>query len=394
MSKWRKIVLPLVVVASSYGAFELMVKFRPTVKASPIETPLSTVEVRPLDRVDYPFLIKSQGTVEAATSVRLISEVDGKVDSISTALKKGGFFSKGEVLVEIDSRDFSLAVIRASAQVATAKLRLVTVEAEAKIAIGDWEDQGREREASALLLRQPQLVEARSSMAAAEADLAQANLNLERTKLLAPFDGRVRMAGVDVGQFVRRGEELATLFGIESVEVSLSLPLSDLEFLDLPVERTRDAFRLKPTRVTLLGRFGAREQQWIGELVRVGGEIDIDSRMASVVVAVKDPYSREQNSEAPPLRVGMFVEAEIQGKTAKGVYVVPRVQLWEKQKALAVDQEGKLRIRDLDVLRADRTHSVIKGGFEVGDQLCVTAIDIPQDGIDVNIAETKGVDVE
>lgn len=394
MSKWRKIVLPLVVVASSYGAFELMVKFRPTVKASPIETPLSTVEVRPLERVDYPFLIKSQGTVEAATSVRLISEVDGKVDSISTALKKGGFFSKGEVLVEIDSRDFSLAVIRASAQVATAKLRLVTVEAEAKIAIGDWEDQGREREASALLLRQPQLVEARSSMAAAEADLAQANLNLERTKLLAPFDGRVRMAGVDVGQFVRRGEELATLFGIESVEVSLSLPLSDLEFLDLPVERTRDAFRLKPTRVTLLGRFGTREQQWVGELVRVGGEIDIDSRMASVVVAVKDPYSREQNSESPPLRVGMFVEAEIQGKTAKGVYVVPRVQLWENQKALAVDQEGKLRIRDLDVLRADRTHSVIKGGFEVGDRLCVTAIDIPQDGIDVNIAETKGVDVE
>jgi multidrug efflux system membrane fusion protein len=394
MSKWRKIVLPLVVVASSYGAFELMVKFRPTVKASPIETPLSTVEVRPLDRVDYPFLIKSQGTVEAATSVRLISEVDGKVDSISTALKKGGFFSKGEVLVEIDSRDFSLAVIRASAQVATAKLRLVTVEAEAKIAIEDWEDQGREREASALLLRQPQLVEARSSMAAAEADLAQANLNLERTKLLAPFDGRVRMAGVDVGQFVRRGEELATLFGIESVEVSLSLPLSDLEFLDLPVERTLDAFLLKPTRVTLLGRFGTREQQWVGELVRVGGEIDIDSRMASVVVAVKDPYSREQNSESPPLRVGMFVEAEIQGKTAKGVYVVPRVQLWEKQKALAVDQEGKLRIRDLDVLRADRTHSVIKGGFEVGDRLCVTAIDIPQDGIDVNIAETKGVDVE
>ena len=394
MSKWRKIVLPLVVVASSYGAFELMVKFRPTVKASPIETPLSTVEVRPLDRVDYPFLIKSQGTVEAATSVRLISEVDGKVDSISTALKKGGFFSKGEVLVEIDSRDFSLAVIRASAQVATAKLRLVTVEAEAKIAIGDWEDQGRKREASALLLRQPQLVEARSSMAAAEADLAQANLNLERTKLLAPFDGRVRMAGVDVGQFVRRGEELATLFGIESVEVSLSLPLSDLEFLDLPVERTLDAFLLKPTRVTLLGRFGTREQQWVGELVRVGGEIDIDSRMASVVVAVKDPYSREQNSESPPLRVGMFVEAEIQGKTAKGVYVVPRVQLWEKQKALAVDQEGKLRIRDLDVLRADRTHSVIKGGFEVGDRLCVTAIDIPQDGIDVNIAETKGVDVE
>ena len=394
MSKWRRIVLPVLVVVLSYGAFELMVKFRRTVEEIPVEVPLPTVEVTPLERVDYPFSIRSQGTVEAATSVRLISEVDGKVVSISSALKKGGFFTKGEVLVEIDARDFSLAVTRASAQVAAAKLRLVTVEAEAKIASEDWEEQGRDREASALLLRQPQLVEASSSMAAAEADLAQANLNLERTKLRAPFDGRVRMAGVDVGQFVRRGEELATLFGIESVEVSLPLPLSDLEFLDLPVERTRDAFRLKPTRVTLVGRFGAREQRWIGELVRVGGEVDIDSRMASVVVAVKDPYSREPNSAVPPLRVGMFVEAEIQGKTAKGVYVVPRVQLWENQKALAVDQKGKLRIRDLDVQRSDRTHSVISGGFEIGDQLCVTAIDIPQDGIEVRIAETKGADVE
>jgi RND family efflux transporter MFP subunit len=394
MSKWQKIILPLVVVALSYGAFVLMVKFRRTVESSPIETPLSIVEVRPLERADYSFQIRSQGTVEAATSVRLISEVDGKIDGISSALKKGGFFLKGEVLVEIDSRDFSLAVTRASAQVAAAKLRLVTVEAEAKIAIEDWEEQGRERKASALLLRQPQLVEARSSLAAAEADLAQTNLNLERTKLLAPFDGRVRTAGVDVGQFVRRGEELASLFGIDSVEISLPLPLSDFEFLDLPTERTRDAFRLKPTRVTLVGRFGEREQEWIGELVRVGAEIDIDSRMASVVVAVKDPYSRGKETSGPPLRVGMFVEAEIQGKTVKGVYVVPRVQLWENQKALAVDQEGKLRIRDLNVLRADRTHAVIKGGFEPGDQLCVTAIDIPQDGVEVKIAATKGADLE
>ena len=394
MSRWRKIVLPLVVVAMSYGAFELMVKFRQNVEANPVETPPPAVEVRSLEQVDYPFLIKSQGSVEAATSVRIISEVDGKIISVSPALKKGGFFSKGELLVEIDSRDFSLAVTRASAQVAAAKLRLVTVEAEAKIAIEDWKEQAREREATALLLRQPQLVEARSSLAAAEADLAQANLNLERTKLMAPFDGRVRMAVVDAGQFVRRGEELASVFGIDRVEVSLPLPLSEFEFLDLPTDRSQEAFQAKPTRVTLVGRFGAREHQWFGELVRVGGEVDVDSRMASVVVAVNHPYATGKGSAVPPLRVGMFVEAVIQGKTAKNVYVVPRVQLWENQKALVVDSEGKLRIRDLKILRADRTDAVVESGFELGDRLCVSAIDIPQDGLEVKVAVDEGAIIE
>ena len=266
---------------------------------------------------------------------------------------------------------------------ATAQLRVATVEAEAKIALEDWEDLGRASEASALLLREPQLVDAKASLAAAEADLARAKLDLERTQIVAPFDGRVRSATVDPGQFVRRGEELASVFSTDRVEVTLPLPLADFEFLNLPVERSSAAFQERPTAVTLIGKIGRRQYRWQGEVVRVDGEVDLNSRMSSVVVAVTDPYRGGATTETPPLKVGMFVEAEIQGRTSRGVYVVRRDQLWESDRALVVDSGGLLRIRELDILRADRSQAIIQGGFEVGDQLCVSIVDIPQDGTEV-----------
>ena len=383
MSRFGKIVIPLLVVGLSCGAFVMMIKFRRTVVPKPIENSPPSVEVQRLERENFRFIVRSQGSVEAATSVRLVSQVDGQIVRISGALKKGGVFSQGEVLVEIDDRDYALAVTRASAQVATAQLRVATAEAEAKIALEDWEEIGGGDKASALLLREPQMLDARAALAAAEADLARAKLDLERTKIVAPFEGRVRSATVDLGQFVRRGEELASVFSIDRVELVLPLPLADFEFLDLPAERTAAAFEEKPTFVTLVGKIGRQQYQWQGEVVRVDGEVDVNSRMSSIVVSVTDPYRGGTTTATPPLKVGMFVEAEIEGRTSRGVYVVRRDQLWESDRALVVDSGGLLRIRNLDILRADRTHAIVQGGFELGDQLCLSIVDIPQDGIEV-----------
>ncbi|MCS1411620.1 MAG: Multidrug/solvent efflux pump periplasmic linker protein MepA [Verrucomicrobia subdivision 3 bacterium] len=386
----RKIVLPILVLAISFTALVVMIKLRRTVTPNPVETLPPTVEVQMLDRVDFPFVIRSQGTVEAATAIRLISEVDGKVRVISPALKKGGFFRQGELLLALDSRDFELAVTRAEAQVAAMRLRLATVEAEAKVAEKDWNELGQEKEASALLLRLPQLTDARSALAAAEADLEKANLDLERTRITAPFDGRVRQATVDVGQFVRRGEELASLFSVDRVEVSLPLPLAELRFLDLPRGLQFDELRKRPIRVTLVGRFGRQEHRWHGRVVRVDGEVDVDSRMTSIIVVVEDPYTVGEITDAPPLRVGMFVEAAIEGREVKGVYVVPRVLIQGSQRALVVDKEGRLRIRELQVLHADREQAVIESGFELGDRLCLSAVDTPIDGMRVEVADEAG----
>ena len=380
----RRVVPPVLVLGMSAAALWAMVKWRRTATPNPVETPLPTLELRALERVNFPISVRSQGTVEAATTIRLIPEVDGMVTAISPSLKRGGVFRKGELLVAIDSRDFELAATRASAQVASAQLRLATAEAEAKVAAQDWQEMGTEQEASALLLWQPQLAEAKSTLAAAQADLEKANLDLERTQITAPFDGRVRRAAVDAGQFVRRGEELASLFGVDRVEVRLPLPLAEWRFLDIPPGESSEDLRRRSIPVALKGRFGRREHHWHGQVVRVDGEVDVNSRMVAVIAEVKNPYGAEDGTN-PPLKVGMFVEAEIQGRTAKGVYVVPRSLVLENRQALAVDAEGRLRIRELQILRADRERAVIEGGFELGDRLCLSAVDVPVDGMKVNV---------
>ena len=381
----RKVAPPVLALGMSAAALWAMVKWRRTATPNPVEIPPPTLELQALERVDFPISVKSQGTVEAATAIRLIPEVDGMVTAISPSLKRGGVFRKGELLVAIDSRDFELAVTRASAQVASAELRLATAEAEAKVAAQDWQEIGPEKEASALLLRQPQLAEAKSTLAAAKADWEKANLDLERTQIRAPFDGRVRRAAVDAGQFVRRGEELASLFGVDRVEVRLPLPLADLHFLDIPSGESSEDLRRRSIPVALKGRFGRREHRWRGHVVRVDGEVDADSRMVAVIAEVKNPYGAKDGTN-PPLKVGMFVEAEIQGRTAKGVYVVPRSLVLENRQALAVDAQSRLRIRELQILWADRQRAVIEGGFEPGDRLCLSAVDVPVDGMKVNVA--------
>lgn len=377
-------IIPLIVLALSGMVFALMWFFQRTLPPSPPQNPLPIVAVRPLERVDFQFRISSQGSIVAAKSIQLISELDGKAVFVSPFLKTGGGFEAGETLIKLDARDYELAATRAKAQVASAKLRLVRSEAEAKLAGEDWESLGRDGEATALLLHKPQLAEAQSALDAAEADLSKAKLNLERTTLIAPFDGRVRMASVETGQFVRRGESLATLFAIDRVEVGLPLPLSAFAFLDLPKNIAPNAFFKKPISVKLTGRFGNQSHHWRGEIIRVGGEVDVNSRMGMVFASISNPYS-----STPPLRVGTFVEAEITGKIAKDVFVIPRVFLWEKDKALAVDQKDHLRIRELKILRSNRNQAIIQSGFEAGDRLCISAIEVPQDGAKVKVLSSK-----
>ena len=391
MKTWQKIIPPVMVILVCSVAFQLMIKYRRRATPSPVVFTPPAVEVAELKRVDFPPQVSSQGTVEAATALRLVSEVDGRVVTVSPSLKGGGYFDRDELLVAIDPRDYRLAVTRGEAQVASAQLRLATVEAEAAVATKDWEELGRPGEPSALLLRRPQLAEARSALAAAEADLEKAKLDLSRTRIVAPFKGRVRMATAEVGQFVRRGEEVASVFGIERVEVRLPLPLAEMEFLDLPSERTPRAFQENPVQVTLTGRIGRRDHEWFGEVVRVDGEVDRLSRMTSVIVAVDDPYTVGATTGAPPLRVGMFVKATLRGRIAKGVYVLPRTAVRAEAQALAVDREGRLRYRELEILRRDRSQVVVESGFESGDRLCLSTVDIPQDGMPVTIvAEDQG----
>ena len=212
------------------------------------------------------------------------------------------------------------------------------------------------------------------------AALDQAERDMARTEVRAPYTGRVRATSVDVGQFVNRGAPMATLYATDYAEVRLPIPDDDLAYLDLPLWHRGDKAAEGP-EVVLSARFAGGQHSWRGRIVRTEGEIDPRSRMVHVVARVEDPYAPSDGR--PPLAVGLFVEAEIQGRRAEGVYVVPRAALRASGTVYLIDADERLRIRTVEVLRSTREQVIVGAGLSDGDRVVVSPFDTAVDGMHI-----------
>jgi RND family efflux transporter MFP subunit len=232
----------------------------------------------------------------------------------------------------------------------------------------------------------------------ARARLERAERDLARTELRAPFQGRVRSERIDVGQFVNRGEAIATLYAVDYAEVLLPVPDRELRFVDVPLLPMEgddpEAEGMAGPEVRLRAEFAGRFHEWLGHAVRTGGEIDPKTRMVQVVARVRDPYARSAGSSHAPLAVGLFVEAEILGRTARDVFVLPREALHQgdpmdpsaSQLVHVVDAEGRLRIRPVEVLRTEPEHVVIGEGLTAGERVSISGLRAVADGMRVRAA--------
>ncbi|ABA56855.1 possible putative HlyD family secretion protein [Nitrosococcus oceani ATCC 19707] len=269
--------------------------------------------------------IRSQGTVRACTDMKLTAQVEGKVVKMAPGFKEGKFFREGDVLIQIEPRDYDLAVIKAQARVAAAQGELLREEAKADLARKDWESIGK-GEPSPLMLRIPELKEARARLQAAKAALEEARLRRERTELQAPFNGRVQERWVEVGEYVEEGTHLARLFAVDRAEARLPLTPAELAFLDLPLA-PRQNLGEKGPKVMLQASLAGKRHSWEGRIVRTEGVIDEKTRMLYAVAEVRDPYGDLGLSPGALLLVGLFVEAEIEGRTLDHAHLLPRQAL-------------------------------------------------------------------
>ena len=292
--------------------------------------------------------------------------------------------------LKIDSHDYEQALVRARADVANMKLRLVQEEAEFKVAQSEWADLGQ-GEATALTLREPQLENAKAALAAAEANILTAQRNLERTQIRASYVGRVRQKNVDVGQFVTVGSPVGIIYAIDYVEIRLPLPDSDLAYLDLPLVYRGQRANQKGPRVTLRANFAGEAHEWEGRIVRTEGEIDSMSRMVHAVAQVTNPYGRGSDPDRPPLAAGLFVEAEIEGNQVENVVLLPRSALRENNRVLVVDSEDRLRFRAIDLLRATREEIVVESGLEAGERVCLSPLEAVTDGMKVRTESYEAI---
>lgn len=376
-------ILPLALLGVAALAAITMIRNRPEAEIQPPQIAPPGVRVHAVALEDVDLSVISEGTVQPRTESELVPEISGRVISISPSFAEGGFFEEGDTLLEIDPFDYQQAVIAARSQLAQSRLRLAQEEAEAEIAQREWDEIG-EGDPRALTLREPQLEDARAGVAAAEANLVRAERDLDRAEVRAPYAGRVRRKNVDVGQFVTMGNSVGTIYSVDVAEIRLPLPDAELAYLDLPLSYRGSDTRLGP-RVTVRTTFAGATHAWDGRIVRTESEIDPVSRMVHVVAEVMDPYSSGPDPNRPPLAVGMYVDAEIEGRRFGRLAVIPRAALRGRDQVMLVDEESRLRFRTIDILRLTTSSIYVRDGLQTGERVAISTVDSPTDGMLVQV---------
>ncbi len=387
-----QILLPIVVLlGGAYGA-KALIEARAEPEKQAIEVPPPLVQVIEVQPKGLRLTVKAEGTVVPRTQTELVPEVSGRVIWVSPSLASGGFFDKDEVLLKVDRREYELAVVRARSAVAQAKLSLAMEEEEASLARKEWESLG-EGEPTPLTFRELQVAEAKAMLASSAASLAQAQYDLERTFVKAPYAGRLRTKSVDVGQFVTRGTAVARIYAVDYAEIRLPIPDQQLAYVDVPLAFRGEAAEARGPKVVIRARFAGREHRWEGRVVRTEAEIDPQSRMVQVVARVAKPYDQGGRRGRPPLAVGMFVEAEIQGRWVPSVTALPRGALRDNGQVYVIEPGGRLEFRSIDILRAERRRVLVRSGLKAGERVCISNLEAAVDGMRVTVVEPEPVSV-
>jgi RND family efflux transporter MFP subunit len=373
-----KAILPVVVLIAGIIVMAILVQARPPVQKEEPEPQIPLVRVVRLEPADVRINIPSQGTVEAQHVSEIVAQVSGTVTSVAPDFAAGGTLRRGETILQLDPRDYQVAVAQSESALAQARTRLARVSAEAEIAREEWSELGA-GSGTPLALQEPQLAEARAVVEAAEASLMQARLNLSRTTIRAPFDGRILHKRVDLGQFVPAGSPVATIYAVDYAEVALPVTSRDLAFIDLRSIGTGSA-----PRVVLRSELGGTTRQWEGRLVRTAGAIDPGSRMLELIARIERPFSREA-LDALPLQVGMFLTAQIEGTLVEGVFLLPRGALRRDSTVFIVDDQNRMRIRQVEVLRTTATEAVIRSGITSTDRVILSPMETPVEGMRVQV---------
>lgn len=367
---------PILVLCLGIGGFGLLHATKPEPEKKE-EAPRSlSVFVEDVRQADVNLMVTTSGEVRAGTEIDIVAQVAGRVVSVSPEFIEGGVVNPGETLITIEDRDFQLATAQARLMVAQAETGVQQVMADADVA----RKQLRNAEGSSdLALRRPQMAEAEARLAAASAGLEQAQLDLARTRITLPFQGRLISKAVDVGQFVTPGTLLGRAFATDTVEVRIPLTDAQLASLDLPIGYVAPAG--SGLMVNLSAEVAGREQHWRGELVRLDAAIDPDTRVLYGIARVDSPYDKNVSQLGMPLAVGLFVNVEIVGRRVQNAFVIPREALRAGSKVYVVSNEGRLQIRDVLVTHSSDTEAVIEGGVSAEDQVIVSSIRNPIEGM-------------
>jgi len=372
----KTIITIVILVVAAVGAVQL-VWTRPVPPQITPAQKSTTIRVIEAKKQSLQMEVRSQGTVLPQIQSELIPEVNGRVKWISSSLAPGGFFNQGDVLVTLDDTDH-----RAQVQLSRARLERADAEFEhASFELRRMQTLVRDRLTSQSSLEtslRSQRI-ARATKTEARISLEQAQRDLARTQLKAPYTGFVRTKRIDVGQYVQKGMTIASIYDSQSVEIRLPVMDSQLAYLDLPMGYRGELSTQQAPVVILSTSYAGQKYQWLGTVARTESEIDSKSRMTTLVARVQNDPSGEQ----PPLQIGLFVSAIIKGRDIDNIFRLPRAAIRNQNQVLIVDQNNQLRFRQVDVLRFEKDNIIISSGLNDGDKINISPIQSVTDGMQV-----------
>lgn len=379
--KMKRAILPFLVIAIALVLTFVLMKSRKV--PEPHETlylgPL--VEVEELHKTSRQVVVRGTGTVQARHEVSITPQVKGRVSEISPNMVVGGMFRKDELLFAIEDVDYQLAIAQAHSNLALSELELLRNENLAELALKEWQALNPEdvSEPNPLAVYEPQLKSARAQRDAAQASLKQAELNLQRTRITAPFNCFVRSEQLEISQFLNAGSPVAVIAGTDQVEIVVPVPIDELGWLQVPRQGSSQEGALAKVEL----KSGGKTFHWQGTITRALGEIDPRNRMARVVVTVADPLTQNPQTTSlfHDLLPGMFVEVSLRGEEVADVVIVPRGALRDNDTLWVVDDENRLRILEVEIIRRERDEVMVRSGVDAGEKIVLTNLSGAAEGM-------------
>lgn len=377
----RFIFVPVMILVATVVILASLVIFKPKALKEIPEPRLPVVSLHQIEKQTVTIPVYSRGTIKPGTEIPLVSEVQGRIENVSSNFKDGAFFKEGEVLLKIDATNYKLDLAKAKSQVSKAKLNLTRVKADVKANRIAQSSVGKAR-----------LEEAQAQFEAAEADYTRAKLLLERTAIKAPFSGRVREALVDVSQYISPGTQIGTIFATNKAEIKLPLSDAQLELIKLPTQFNGADIDQEP-RIILRGEYAGHEYFWYGKIVRSEGGINQRNRLLHVIAEIDQPFGKDEDQpNRPPLTIGKFVEVEIEGSSFEDITVIPREMLRNSDQVWTLTEDNRIAIKTVDVMHRGKEKVYIQEGLDQGDWVVTTQLDVVVDGMKVQLADNQKIE--
>ena len=396
----------------------VLVRLRPQAERRVVEETGRLVEVFAAKAEKVQMYIEAYGTVEPREALKLVAEVRGQIVDISSSFKEGGFVNKGTRLIQIDPRTYKLEVQRRNVQIKQAEAEIkrlqqevLNLQARIKIAKSDVSlaegeyfrlkklidrkviaqstvDKAEQQYLASLqrlqtlenqlALTGPQKEQLLAQRELTEVLFQEAQLDLERSGIIALFDGWVLDKTVEVGQHVNVGQNMGRIYSAGDLDIEVRIPVKDFKWF--PADLNQGA----AVEADIIFETDGAQRTWNGRVSRIKAEMDDRTRTLPMVVEVDEASGPAENQGSLRLRPGMFVRVKIKGKAVDQAFVLPRHVVYPGDIVYTVE-DNHLKIKPVNILRAYKDSVIISKGLAEGDQIIKTPLSAATDGMLVRV---------